>query len=65
MTTHQATTTPTRAGEQPATTEISSEATGRALGYASIGCVPCTAPGDGREGRWAGTGKLECGLHAA
>ncbi len=34
-------------------------------GYASIGCVPCTAPGDGREGRWAGTGKLECGLHAA
>ena len=34
-------------------------------GYASIGCVPCTAPGDGRDGRWAGTGKLECGLHAA
>ena len=34
-------------------------------GYASIGCVPCTQPGDGREGRWAGTGKLECGLHAA
>ncbi len=34
-------------------------------GYASIGCVPCTQPGDGRDGRWAGTGKLECGLHAA
>jgi phosphoadenosine phosphosulfate reductase len=34
-------------------------------GYSSIGCVPCTQPGDGREGRWAGTGKLECGLHAA
>ena len=34
-------------------------------GYASIGCVPCTQPGAGRDGRWAGTGKLECGLHAA
>jgi phosphoadenosine phosphosulfate reductase len=34
-------------------------------GYASIGCAPCTQPGDGREGRWAGTGKLECGLHVA
>ena len=34
-------------------------------GYSSIGCVPCTQPGEGREGRWAGTGKLECGLHAA
>jgi phosphoadenosine phosphosulfate reductase len=34
-------------------------------GYSSIGCVPCTKPGDGREGRWSGTGKLECGLHAA
>jgi phosphoadenosine phosphosulfate reductase len=34
-------------------------------GYGSIGCVPCTKPGEGREGRWAGTGKLECGLHAA
>jgi phosphoadenosine phosphosulfate reductase len=34
-------------------------------GYSSIGCVPCTQPGDGREGRWAGTGKVECGLHAA
>lgn len=32
-------------------------------GYASIGCMPCTAPGQGREGRWAGTDKLECGLH--
>ena len=34
-------------------------------GYASIGCVPCTQPGEGREGRWAGTDKIECGLHAA
>jgi phosphoadenosine phosphosulfate reductase len=34
-------------------------------GYASIGCAPCTLPGSGREGRWAGTGKLECGLHEA
>jgi phosphoadenosine phosphosulfate reductase len=32
-------------------------------GYASIGCAPCTLPGDGREGRWAGTEKTECGLH--
>ncbi len=32
-------------------------------GYASIGCMPCTAPGQGREGRWAGTDKVECGLH--
>jgi phosphoadenosine phosphosulfate reductase len=34
-------------------------------GYASIGCEPCTKPGDAREGRWAGTDKIECGLHAA
>lgn len=32
-------------------------------GYASIGCMPCTAPGEGREGRWAGEDKTECGLH--
>jgi phosphoadenosine phosphosulfate reductase len=36
-------------------------------GYPSIGCAPCTkrvAPGDDpRSGRWAGTGKTECGLH--
>jgi phosphoadenosine phosphosulfate reductase len=36
-------------------------------GYPSIGCAPCTAkpaPGqDKRSGRWAGTGKIECGLH--
>ena len=32
-------------------------------GYASIGCAPCTLPGDGREGRWAGEEKTECGLH--
>jgi phosphoadenosine phosphosulfate reductase len=38
-----------------------------AQGYPSIGCIPCTrpvAPGeDERAGRWAGTGKTECGLH--
>ncbi len=33
-------------------------------GYDSIGCAPCTRPGRGREGRWAGTDKTECGLHA-
>lgn len=32
-------------------------------GYESIGCAPCTKPGAGREGRWAGTEKTECGLH--
>ncbi len=31
--------------------------------YASIGCAPCTLPGSGREGRWAGSAKTECGLH--
>ncbi|KUI25360.1 phosphoadenylyl-sulfate reductase [Mycobacterium sp. GA-2829] len=36
-------------------------------GYPSIGCAPCTAKpiegADPRSGRWAGTGKIECGLH--
>ncbi|MBO9128345.1 phosphoadenylyl-sulfate reductase [Bacillus sp. 165] len=36
-------------------------------GYPSIGCQPCTSPlyteEDLRSGRWAGTGKTECGLH--
>jgi phosphoadenosine phosphosulfate reductase len=36
-------------------------------GYLSIGCAPCTAkpldPNDPRSGRWAGKGKLECGIH--
>jgi len=35
--------------------------------YASIGCAPCTRrvdPGaDPRSGRWAGTDKVECGIH--
>lgn len=39
-----------------------------AQGYPSIGCVPCTtaiAPGeDPRAGRWRGSQKTECGLHA-
>ena len=37
-------------------------------GYTSIGCEPCTRrvqPGeDPRAGRWAGTAKTECGIHA-
>jgi phosphoadenosine phosphosulfate reductase len=33
-------------------------------GYASIGCTHCTKPGGGRDGRWAGSAKTECGLHA-
>jgi phosphoadenosine phosphosulfate reductase len=39
-----------------------------ALGYASIGCMPCTSrrlPGEAlRAGRWRGRGKIECGIHA-
>jgi phosphoadenosine phosphosulfate reductase len=34
-------------------------------GYDSIGCAPCTLPGSGRDGRWAGTDKVECGIHVA
>ena len=33
-------------------------------GYSSIGCTHCTSAGAGREGRWAGLAKTECGLHA-
>lgn len=34
------------------------------LGYASIGCEPCTRPSeDFRAGRWPGTDKTECGIH--
>lgn len=37
------------------------------LGFASIGCAPCTkrveVGEDTRAGRWAGTEKTECGLH--
>ena len=36
-------------------------------GYTSVGCATCTmrtkAGADPRSGRWAGTGKTECGLH--
>ena len=32
-------------------------------GYDSIGCAPCTLPGSGRDGRWAGDDKTECGIH--
>jgi len=32
-------------------------------GYASIGDTHSTLPGEGREGRWAGTAKTECGIH--
>ncbi len=38
-------------------------------GYLSIGCAPTTRPvvagEDHRAGRWAGSGKTECGLHAS
>jgi phosphoadenosine phosphosulfate reductase len=37
-------------------------------GYDSIGCRPCTrrtvTGEDARSGRWAGSGKTECGLHS-
>jgi phosphoadenosine phosphosulfate reductase len=32
-------------------------------GYGSIGCEPCTQPGEARAGRWANRSKTECGLH--
>jgi len=36
-------------------------------GFRSIGCAPCTRPvhdgEDARAGRWAGKGKIECGIH--
>jgi phosphoadenosine phosphosulfate reductase len=38
-------------------------------GYRSIGCIPCTRPTrpdeEERAGRWAGSDKLECGIHEA
>jgi len=38
-----------------------------AKGYQSVGCAPCTRAvlegEDARAGRWAGSGKTECGLH--
>ena len=41
----------------------------QALGFSSIGCMPCTSrtrQGEGvRAGRWRGTGKTECGIHIA
>jgi len=33
-------------------------------GYESIGDTHSTVPGAGREGRWAGTDRTECGLHS-
>lgn len=37
-------------------------------GYRSIGCIPCTqrsgSSEDARGGRWSGTSKTECGIHA-
>jgi phosphoadenosine phosphosulfate reductase len=32
-------------------------------GYDSIGDTHSTQPGSGRSGRWAGTDKVECGIH--
>ena len=38
-------------------------------GYPSIGCAPCTSKpvegADPRSGRWSGSSKTECGLHAS
>lgn len=38
------------------------------VGYNSIGCIPCTRPTqpgeEERAGRWAGSDKLECGIHS-
>lgn len=40
----------------------------KSRGYTSIGCWPCTRPvtdsDDLRAGRWPGSNKTECGLHA-
>ena len=40
-----------------------------ALGFPSIGCLPCTSrvrPGEpARAGRWRGLDKTECGIHTA
>ena len=33
--------------------------------YGTIGCAPCTLPGEGREGRWPGQDRTECGIHGA
>ncbi len=36
----------------------------KSQGYESIGCMPCTQQGNGRNGRWEHLpGKTECGLH--
>lgn len=38
-----------------------------AMGYASVGCMPCTTPvaagESARAGRWRGQEKTECGIH--
>ncbi|SHH99559.1 phosphoadenylyl-sulfate reductase [Bradyrhizobium erythrophlei] len=40
-----------------------------ALGYLSVGCMPCTSrtspDEDARAGRWRGRAKTECGIHTA
>ena len=37
------------------------------VGYGSLGCIPFTSPPrlgeDESAGRWAGSDKLECGIH--
>lgn len=35
----------------------------KAQGYGSVGCMHCTQKGEGREGRWKGQNRTECGLH--
>jgi phosphoadenosine phosphosulfate reductase len=40
-----------------------------AMGYLSVGCMPCTSrtspDEDARAGRWRGRAKTECGIHTA
>ena len=33
------------------------------MGFNSLGCTHCTIKGAGRDGRWSGTDKSECGIH--
>ncbi|MEM6724130.1 MAG: phosphoadenylyl-sulfate reductase [Bacteroidota bacterium] len=35
------------------------------VGFQSVGCTHCTRAGKGRNGRWQGKTKTECGLHVA
>ena len=45
----------------PATTSPTTRCTTAATSRSAA--MPCTLPGSGREGRWAGSDKTECGIH--